>query len=116
MIEYWDGRFPFSSIEPKGMLCGYGVGCGKHINRNGKAKHTPCKKAFYFLKGTTITEDEASLRLKRWLVVGKLHPLDDDQERASHTAIGGRNLRDLASDTDWGAFGHADLDLLIKTL
>ena len=69
-----------------------------------------------FPKGTVVTLDEASLRLKRWLVLGSLHPLDEDEERQSHIAIGGTNLQGLASTTDWGDFGHAELDELIQAL
>ena len=70
----------------------------------------------YMCIGTVVSEDEARLRLKRWLVVGGVHPLDEDQERQSHIKAGGRNLEELASSTDSGDFGHAELDRLIRGL
>ena len=68
VIEYWDGRFPFSKIESGGVLKGYGVSCGRHQNSNGLVPHTPCKKAMHFPAGGSISQDEASLGLKRWLI------------------------------------------------
>ena len=38
-------------------------------------------------------------------------PLTAGRERQSHIKLGGVGLKGLGSDTDWGTFGHADLDL-----
>ena len=64
----------------------------------------------------TVPSFQAALRLKRWLVAGSVSALDPLMERQSHIAIGGRNLRELASETDWGEFDHAELDYMLDNL
>ena len=121
-MEYWgkNRQFPFSKIETgKGetkKLIGWGVGCGLHHNSvaSGLATDTPCKKAFTIAAG--ITEDEARLRLKRWLVAGHTTKLEVGKERYCHIKLGGQRLCHLGSHTEWGEFGHADLDCIIEGL
>ena len=108
--------FPFSRIEKAGKLIGFGVACCRHSNRDGYAAKTPCKKAISIGNNPVLSQSEASLRLKRWLVVGQMHPLDPDRERQSHIALGGTSLCDLSSETEWGEFPHADLDFMIDKL
>ena len=66
------------------------------------------------MKQDGMSEDEAKLRLKRWLMAGAIMPLEGGRERQSHIKLGGVGLKGLGSDTDWGTFGHADLDLYIQ--
>ena len=74
VIEYWGGdRFAFARIMPKGVLSGYGAYCARHTNSDGYAAKTPCKKAIT-LGNPPMTEDEARLRLKRWVIAGTVGP------------------------------------------
>ena len=66
------------------------------------------------MKQDGMSEDEAKLRLKRWLMAGAIMPLTVGRERQSHIKLGGVSLKGLGSDTDWGEFDHADLDLYIQ--
>ena len=115
IMEWWGGEergFAFAFIVPNGVHTGYGVVCGRHCNADGHAAGTPCKKAIKKQDG--MSEDEAKLRLKRWLMAGNTMPLAAGSERQSHIKLGGVGLKGFGSDTDWGAFGHADLDLYIQ--
>ena len=115
IMEWWGGEergFPFAFIVPGGVHTGYGVVCGRHCNADGHAAGTPCKKVI--MKQDGMSEDEAKLRLKRWLMAGAIMPLTVGRERQSHIKLGGVSLKGLGSDTDWGEFDHADLDLYIQ--
>ena len=117
VLEVWDGRFPFVTIQQKGVHTGYGVTCGKHVNANGKHALTQCKKSLTI--GTSgISQEEAALRLKRWLVAGAFgRPLDPECERQSHIALGGTHCTEFRSGSTvgWSQL-DADIDVLIHTL
>ena len=107
IIEWWDGRFPFARIERRGVHIGWVVTCALHGNANGKLNKTPCKKTLTIGK-TGIDEAEAMLRLQRWLVCGKFHPLDPDEERQSHVNI---SLEALGNGPGQGGWGELDEDI-----
>ena len=114
MLEYWGaGRFAFARIQSKGVHIGYGVTCALHVNSDGYAAGTPCKKALTGQEVLALGENECKLRLKRWLVAGLKHTLDPARERQSHVNLGGRHLIVFASNSHWGSFEHADLDALL---
>ena len=61
-----------------------------------------------------MSHAEARISLKRWLVAGRTTWLDPDRERQAHIALGGQQLRSLASDAGgWGDITGDDLDLLL---
>jgi hypothetical protein len=116
VMEVWGDRFPFAEIKRKGVFVGYGVTCALHVNADGEAGGTPCKKSIT-IGGSGISLGEARLRLKRWLVAGKFHALDPAKERKSHIALGGLHLSHLGGDQpSWSDFPEDDLDALIATL
>ena len=117
IIEYWGGdRFPFARIMPKGVLTGYGAYCARHTNSDGYAAKTHCKKAIT-LGNPPMTEDEARLRLKRWIIAGSVHNLEPKtRERQAHIDMGGKRLDDFGSDGTWGDWGNEDLDVLLDAL
>ena len=93
---------------------GYGVHCGRHVNADGTCSSTPCKKMLTIGK-SGISQAEARLRLKRWLVAAA--HLDPARERQSHISFGGQHLSLLDSETSgWGEIPEADLDELIAGL
>ena len=112
IIEWWDGRFPFARIERKGVHIGWGVTCALHQNANGKFNKTPCKKTLN-IGNTGIDQAEAMLRLKRWLVCGKFHPLDPKEERQSHVNISLEALGSGPDEGDWGGLDD-DIDMLVS--
>ena len=115
VLESWGGgRFAFSWIESKGVHTGWGVSCGRHVNADGFAADTRCKKAIS--KTPDLTQAEAKLRLKRWLVAAAHFPLEPGRERQSHIGLGGKSLAEFASTTEWGDFGDEDLDELLEAL
>ena len=109
-------RFPFSQIAPGGVLKRYGVLCCRcrHTNNaDGTVKHTPCKKMVTIGK-SGLTQEEARLRLKRWLVVGSTGRLDPERERQSHIGMGGWHLSKFDSvKPGWGEIPESDLDKMI---
>lgn len=112
IIEWWDNRFPFATINRNNVFVGYGVTCGCHTNADGTCVATPCKKSLQ-VGASGMTEDEARKRLKRWLVLAQFSPLDPAQQRQSHIAKGGTQLRELASDVCGWSELDADLDILL---
>ena len=117
IVEYWGGsRFAFSRIKPKGVLKGYGAYCMRHVHSDGYAAKTPCKKAIS-LGEPPMTEDEARLRLKRWIMAGSVHHLEPEtRQRQAHIDMGGKHLRDFASDGTWGDWTNEDLDAMLEAL
>ena len=116
MIEWWGrDRFPFARIERNGVHVGYGVTCARHCNANGLNAKTPCKKSLQ-IGQIGITEQEARLRLKRWVVMGKIGKLKEGLERQSHIACGGTQLSDLASGVCGWSELDPDLDILLATM
>ena len=114
VIEYFGGEFAFSKIEPGGVLTGYGVRCGRHVNESGHAEKTSCQKAIN-TKHHAISEAEARIRLKRWLVAGLTQSLDPAEERQAHIHLGGRGLNDFGTGSTWDEFSEADLDLFLSS-
>ena len=112
IIEWWDGRFPFAKIVTNSVVVGYGVTCGLHVNRNGLCDGTLCKKSVY-IGQTGLSEDDARLRLNRWLVYATFHDLDPEQQRQSHIGLGGPQLAHLGSDVLVRAELDPDLDRLL---
>ena len=98
----------------KGVHTGWGVSCGRHVNADGFAADTRCKKAIS--KTPDLTQAEARLRLKRWLVAAAHFLLEPGRERQSHIGLGGKSLAEFASTTEWGEFGDEDLDELLEAL
>ena len=117
VIEYWGGdRFAFARIMPKGVLSGYGAYCARHSNSDGYAAKTPCKKAIT-LGNPPMTEDEARLRLKRWIIAGSIHMLEPEtRQRQAHIDLGGKRLDDFASGGVWGDWTNEDLDVMLDSL
>ena len=89
------GPFILSPIVPKTGHSGWGAICGMHKDR-GEGQNSLCKKAVSM--GTTLSNADCILRLKRWLIAGM-----DDSEfprhrmRSHHVSLGGVGL---------GAFAH----------
>ena len=116
IIEWWDGRFPFARIERRGVHIGWGVTCALHHNANGKFNKTHCKKTLTIGKtgwSKDLDQAEAMLRLKRWLVCGKFHPLDPKEERQSHVNIPLEALGSGPDEGDWGGLDD-DIDMLVS--
>ena len=117
IVEWWGGdQFPCARITKDGMAVAFGVTCAKHDNADGTHSGTPCKK--WLTLGPGMTDTEAKLRLKRWILVGKLqeHSFDANTQRKCHIAAGGKPyLCDLAPDVCGWADLDADLDELLKT-
>ena len=115
ILETWGGgRFAFSWIESKGVHCGWGVSCGRHVNADGTMAGTRCKKA---IASAGLTEEEAKLRLKRWLVAAKdPDALGVERQRQSHIALGGPSLAEFSSTGEWGELDGEFLDLQIDAL
>ena len=116
VLECWAGKFPFAEVAPGGVLVGYGVHCCRHVNADGTVANTPCKKMVTIRK-SGISQTEARLRLKRWLVSGSTARLDPEQERQSHISLGGMHLSKFDSTTSgWGDIPEEELDNLIAGL
>ena len=115
VLEWVDGRFPLCRLMRRGVVDGWSIVCGQHRNENCRSYKTHCKKSIT-AGGGTLTEEEAVLRLKRWLVQGKLTALTAGKERAAHIALGGKQLRDLASDVAGWDELDADLPILLRTI
>ena len=113
VIEWWANKFPFARTTT-----GYGVVCGLHTNADGRCAGTPCKKNLT-IGESGITEQEARLRLKRWIVVGEIHKGQFDPQciRQSHVHVGGKHCKDLGSDVcGWSDLSEADLDVIIESM
>ncbi len=121
VVEWWDGRFPFARIFGPAnavgtrKVIGWGVTCSLHTNEDGRCAGTPCKKSVTIGKGDELTEEEACKRLKRWLIVGKIDPLDASCQRQSHVSKGGVQLRDFATGVAGWEELDPDLDTLLHT-
>ena len=116
VLEWWDGRFPFVSIAGIGPKAGYGVTCGCHVNTSGVHAGTACKKSLS-VGAEGISQEEASLRLKRWLISGKIGFVSDPEcARATHVAKGGVQCRDYRTGIAGWSEMDGDLDVLIATL
>ncbi len=122
IIGWWANKFPFSKIESneggRRRLTGYGVVCALHTNADGRCAGTDCKKSLTIGK-SDISEQEARLRLKRWIVCGKLeaHRFDPQCHRQCHIRIGGTQCKDLSSDVNgWSELPADDLDVLMETM
>ena len=85
------------------------------MNADGTAAGTRCKKVI--TKKTGLTQEEAKLRLKRWLVAAKdPKALDASRQRQSHIELGGTSLADFGSTGEWGEFDDEFLNGLIDAL
>jgi len=116
VLEWWDARFPFVFILSNGIRTGYGVTCGCHANASGLYASTACKKSLT-IGASGISQEEAALRLKRWLMLGKIGFASDPAcARQTHVAIGGVHCRDLRSGVCGWSELDDDLDVLIATL
>jgi len=116
VLEWWDGRFPFVFIAEHGIRTGYGVTCGCHVNASGLHAGTACKKSLT-IGASGISQEEAALRLKRWLMLGKIGFASDPAcARQTHVAIGGVHCRDLRSGVCGWSEMDDDLDVLIANL
>ncbi len=113
-LELWGGgRFAFAEIRSKGIHIGHGVTRGLHVNADGYAAGTPCKKAITGKSLESLELDEIKLRLKRWVAAGLVHPFPEGRQRQSHIALGGKGLEEFRSSGSWGDMGHDDLDALL---
>ena len=120
VLEWWANKFPFARIERGAarVLTGYGVTCGVHTNANGKCAGTRCKKSLT-IGESGITEQEATLRFKRWVVLGHIEKANFDPqcERQSHVNIGGTQCKDLRTDVcGWSELSEDDLNVIMAAI
>lgn len=101
------GPFQLAPIVPQTGLTGWGAICGCHADRQGSK--TSCKKA---VSVHVLTEAEAVLRLKRWLLAGLS---DDDwpahRLRSHHVSMGGKHLEDFSE-----GLSEEEMDLVVSRL